>query len=170
MLSILSNDSAASTYPEVMLAPMSDTVVGSQTGTTAKLKVRPVPVPHALLEKIHPDPPNSPPTDTLELTGPSLRGHHLNHPLQNPALRAVLRPHRHSLPGPREGAWAAQALQAELSVKRSLQMDENTEKENRYVTVTSVTKISLVLAGGVYDWMISEINVDVHMALEVNKL
>ena len=99
----LSNDSAASTYPEDTLPPTSDTVVAVllelQTGATAKWKVRPVPISQALSERIHPDPPNSPRADTLELTGPSLLGHHLNHPLQNPAPRAALCPHRHSLPG-----------------------------------------------------------------------
>jgi len=72
VLSALSNSSAASTYPEDKMLPMSDTVVG----ITAKLKVRPVPISQALSERIHPDPPNSPLTDTLELTGPLLLGHH----------------------------------------------------------------------------------------------
>lgn len=55
----------------------------------------------------------------------------------------------------------------------SLQMYENTEKQNIYnsdAAVASVTEVSSVLAGGVYDWMISEINVEVCMALELNKL
>lgn len=154
--SALSNDSAASTYPEDTLPPTSDTLVGITTGTTAKLKVRPVPISQAP-ESIHPNPPNSPPADTPALNGPSLLGHRPNHPLQNPAPCAAL------CPGQQEGVWAARGLQAELLLKHGLQMGENTEKPNRYnahVAVTSVMKINSALAGGVCDWMISETNVE----------
>lgn len=65
VLSSLSINSIASTYPEDALAR--DTAVGSQTGTTSKVKLQHLPISQGLLEKIHPDTPNAPSTDILAL-------------------------------------------------------------------------------------------------------
>lgn len=161
--SSLSINSVASTYPEDALAPR-DTAVGSQTGTIAKVKLQSLPISQGLLERIHPDPPNAPPTDILALCFWSTIPHISCKIL--PQVLPTVATGRSLLSTGSAGKVPSKAVICKFRWIKTLKSKADIVAN---VTVGSVRKTSFVLAGVVFYGMISETNAEAHLTLEINK-